>query len=430
MARRPSGARTGLVALGAAAILTAGIAPPAVAFAAPAQHESASPTNAGGSGMAPGTAASKATEQYDSTATDTRPTVPLVTVEQTVDGPKFVSHRVDSPEEARDVAKDAALGGDLVAVDVDNMVQPSAPYTNDPGLNSQWALDPIKTSFLNAWPLSKGGGVIVAVIDTGVDARHPDLKGRVLAGHDFLGHGAVDRYVRPMTDRCGHGTHVAGTIAAGRNNGIGIAGAAPNVKILPVRVLDCGGWSSDVAKGIVWAVNRGARVINLSLGGPGPDSALAKAVRYARSQGAVVVAAAGNNHGQCTTGRNRTVYPGATTGAIGVGAVDASFSHACFSNTGAYVDISAPGVGVLSTLPGDKYASWNGTSMATPHIAAAAALVLAYRPACTPDQVEYWLTSTARRLPLYTQGDARRYGAGLVDPAQALKVLRPLKGRC
>jgi subtilisin family serine protease len=242
----------------------------------------------------------------------------------------------------------------------------------------------------------------------------------VLRGHEFLSGGTVDRDVYPMTDNCGHGTHVAGSIAAGAENGLGIAGAAPRVKILPVRVLNCSGWSSDVAKGITWAANQGARVINLSVGGPGPDKALYLAVKYARSKGAVVVAAAGNNHGECTDGKNATSYPGATTGAIGVGAIDSALQHACFSNTGSYVDLVAPGVSILSTVPPAGYAALNGTSMATPHVSAAAALVIARRPFCTPDRVEARLKATALRLPLGTAGDARRYGAGLVNPALAL----------
>jgi subtilisin family serine protease len=293
-------------------------------------------------------------------------------------------------------------------------------YTNDAYSGYQWAMNPANTSFLNAWSVTKGAGVTVAVVDTGVDASHPDLAGRVLPGHEFLNGGGIDQAVSPMNDNCGHGTHVAGTIAANAQNGLGIAGAAPGVMILPVRVLNCGGWSSDVAKGITWAANQGARVINLSVGGPGPDKALLAAVRYARKKGAVVVAAAGNNHGQCTSGKNRTSYPGATTGAIGVGAVDSNLQHACFSNTGSYVDLAAPGVGILSTLPNSQYAAWNGTSMATPHVAAAAALVLAKRPWCTPDRVEARLKATARRLPVGTAGDARRYGAGLVNPSAAV----------
>jgi subtilisin family serine protease len=134
-----------------------------------------------------------------------------------------------------------------------------------------------------------------------------------------------------------------------------------------------------------------------------------------------VVAAVGNNYPKCTSGKNRTSYPGATTGVIGVAAVDAAFQHACFSNVGTYVDLAAPGVGILSTLPGG-YAAWNGTSMATPHVAAAAAQIVQRRPYCTPDRVEAKLEATAVRLPFGTAGDPRRYGAGFVNPAAALRT--------
>ena len=436
MARRSGrGARIGaaLVLVGAVAAFGA----PALGAVAPGPTESAAPGSPGG--ISPARASEKAAEEYAESSTASSPTIPLVTVENTVEGPKVVAHEVSSPEQARAVATDAARGNDLVAVDTDKLIQPTGYATNDPGLSSQWALNPATSSFVGAWRYSRGGGIKVAVIDTGVAAGHPDLAGRVMAGHEFLG--GIDRDRSPMIDDCGHGTHVAGTIAAIPDNGIGIAGAAPRVRILPVRVLsaanNCGGWSSDVAKGIIWAANHGARVINLSLGGPGPDSALARAVRYARSKGAVVVAAAGNNHGTCTPYRNRTIYPGATTGVIGVAAIDSALNHACFSNTGSYVDLAGPGVGILSTVTvgGNPYnygyASWSGTSMATPHVAAAAALVLAYRPTCTPDQVEQRLEASAVRLPRYTYGNARLYGAGLVDPTKAILALRALRnGTC
>jgi serine protease len=436
MARR-RGSSTKIAAAVAAAMVSTAFAAPAIGALAPAPTESASPTSPGG--FSPAVASSKATEQFAESSNPQRPTVPLVTVESTANGPKVVSHEVSSASQARTVATNAAHGDDLIAVDTDNLVHPVGAATNDPRLSSQWALNPAKTSFLSAWKTTKGAGITVAVVDTGVAANHPDLVGKVLPGHEFL-NGNTERDLSPMFDDCGHGTHVAGTIAAIPNNGTGIAGAAPSVKILPVRVLSaansCGGWSSDVAKGIVWAANHGARVINLSLGGPGPDSALLQAVSYARSRGAVVVAAAGNNHGECTPYKNKTIYPGATTGAIGVAAVDSNLQHACFSNTGSYVDLAAPGVGIVSTVivgsnPYNWYASWSGTSMATPHVAAAAALLLAYRPVCNPTQVESRLETTAVRLPRYTTGDTRLYGAGLVDPAKALAAVKALPpGTC
>ncbi len=432
------GSTTKLAAAVIAAVVGTAFGAPSIGALPPGPTESASPGSPGGFSSA--VASQKAGEQYAESSTRRDPTIPLVTVEATTEGPKVVSHEVSSAAQARAVATDAARGHDLVAVDTDNRVHPVVTTTSDPGFSAQWALNPAKTSFLSAWNTTKGGGITVAVVDTGVAANHPDLVGKVLPGHEFL-NGNTERDVSPMFDDCGHGTHVAGTIAAIPNNNIGIAGAAPNVKILPVRVLSaangCGGWSSDVAKGIVWAANHGARVINLSLGGPGPDSALAQAVSYARSRGAVVVAAAGNNHGECTPYKNQTVYPGATNGAIGVAAVDSNLQHACFSNTGSYVDLAAPGVGIVSTVikaPNPYsygYATWDGTSMATPHVAAAAALLLAYRPACTPDQVESRLEATAVRLPRNTTGDVRLYGAGLVDPAKAIAAVKALApGTC
>jgi subtilisin family serine protease len=436
MARRRGSSRKIAAALIAAVVGTA-FGAPAIGALPLGPTESATPGSPGN--FSPAVAAEKASEQYAESSTAKNLTIPLVTVEATSEGPKVVTHEVSSAAQARAVATNAARGRDLVAVDTDNVVHPVAVPPKDPGVSSQWALNPSKTSFLSAWNTTMGGGITVAVVDTGVAAGHPDLAGKVLPGHEFLG--AIDRDLSPMIDDCGHGTHVAGTIAAVPNNKIGIAGAAPHVRILPVRVLSaansCGGWSSDVAKGIVWATNHGARVINLSLGGPGPDSALAQAVSYARSHGAVVVAAAGNNHGGCTPYKNKTIYPGATTGAIGVAAVDSNLQHACFSNTGSYVDLAAPGVGILSTVivAGNPYnygyATWDGTSMATPHVAAAAALLLAYRPVCTPAQVESRLEATAVRLPRYSTGETRLYGAGLVDPAKAIAAVKALTpGTC
>ena len=227
------------------------------------------------------------------------------------------------------------------------------------------------------------------------------------------------------TDACGHGTHVAGTIAALANNNIGIAGAAPGVKILPVKVLNCSGYTSDVANGIKWAANNGARVINLSLGGTARDSALDAAIAYARTKKVVVVAAAGNNGTGCTAGKNAISYPGASAGVIGVGAIDSNLNRSCFSNTGSYVDVVGPGTSILSTYPlamtakgYAPYTSMSGTSMASPHVAAVAALVLSRKPTCTPDQVEVRIEATARRLG----GTARNndFGFGLVDPARAV----------
>ncbi len=286
---------------------------------------------------------------------------------------------------------------------------------NDPLRSQQWALD--RTSFEGAWSVTRGAGVTVAVVDTGVDSSHRDLGSVVLPGIDYVSSAHDGRY-----DGNGHGTHVAGVIAAQVNNAVGIAGAAPSVRILPVRVLDGSGSgvSSSVAAGIIWAADHGARVINLSLGGD-VSPGLQIAMRYALSKGSVVLAAAGNNGAS----GNAPVYPGAYPEAIAVGAFDRNLARASFSNTGAYVDVSAPGDTILSTwpTPPSSYALLSGTSMATPYASAEAALILGANPASTPAAVTSILESTAR--PAGLAGVDSQYGHGLIDPAAAVIVAKP-----
>jgi serine protease len=421
-------------ALGSVALLTAVIAPIAASAA------DSNPPVPGGvtsdpSPIPPATAANQAGAAYQRSAPAPGATVPLVTVEKTASGPKIVSHAVSSQSQARAVATDAAQGNDLVVVQSDTLVTPVGAPTNDYWTvhNDQWGVDTTKTTFSAAWKTTTGKGVTVAVVDTGVDSSNPDLNGQVLNGKTFLTGGSGAAALNPKVDTCGHGTHVAGTIAALANNGIGVTGAAPGVKILPVKVMNaalkCSGYSSDVANGIKWAADKGAKVINLSLGGTTDDKAQDLAITYARSKGAVVVAAAGNNHGPAKTcggpGTNATSYPGASAGVIGVGAIDINLGRACFSNTGSYVDLVAPGANVLSTYPVamvakgvQPYVYMSGTSMATPHVAAAAALLMARWPKCTPDQVATRLQGTAKHLG--TSGRNADFGYGLVDPARAV----------
>jgi type VII secretion-associated serine protease mycosin len=291
--------------------------------------------------------------------------------------------------------------------------------TNDPLRSQQWALD--KTSFESAWSTTRGSGIKVAVVDTGVRGDHEDLASVLLSGVDLVsdaGDGRVDPH--------GHGTHVAGIIAAQANNGRGVAGAAPDVRILPVRVLDQNGsgLSSDVAAGIIWAADQGARVINLSLGGTSPSSGQQDAIRYAVSKGAVVLAAAGNG---AQTG-NAPSYPGAFPESIAVGAVDSNKARASFSNHGSYVDLAAPGVGILSTYGtgAAAYANSSGTSMATPYASAAAALVTAANPAQTAAQVRAALEGGADDIG--GPGRDNEYGFGLIDPRDSVNRALPSTG--
>ncbi|HWJ93692.1 MAG TPA: S8 family peptidase [Telluria sp.] len=310
-----------------------------------------------------------------------------------------------------------------------------------------------------AWDKSNGTGIKVAVIDTGY-RPHADLSGQILAGYDFIsdtfvsndGNGrdsdASDPGDAIVAGECGggqptqdqhsswHGTHVAGTIAALTNNSSGVAGVAYGAKIVPVRVLGkCGGYTSDIADGIIWAsggtvtgvpanANK-AQVINMSLGGSGAcDSTTQAAINSARSRGTVVVVAAGNENVNASNSN-----PANCAGVITVAATNRSGGKASYSNYGTVVDVAAPGGdsgtgnGILSTLnagltaPGaDSYASYMGTSMATPHVAGTVALMLAKNTALTPDEVETKLKSTTRAFPATCSG----CGTGIVDAAAAV----------
>jgi serine protease len=299
---------------------------------------------------------------------------------------------------------------------------------NDPDYAKQWNLRLI--GMPEAWEISHGKGVTVAVLDTGVAyetrgpfVRVPDLKGvRFAGGYDF-----VHDTDHPNDDN-GHGTHVAGTIAQATNNGEGVAGIAFEATLMPIKVLDAAGSgnSADIADGIRWAVDHGARVLNLSLGGFGYSRVIENAVAYARKKGAVVVAAAGN-HGDGTV-----AYPAAYAGAVGVGAVGPDGTRTRYSAWGEQLDLLAPGGdkrkgdegGILQATiargaPGTPvYASYQGTSMATPHVAGVAALLFA-AGAKTPDEVERALYAGASG----PGGWSPERGHGLLDAAGALRAL-------
>jgi len=223
-------------------------------------------------------------------------------------------------------------------------------------------------------------------------------------------------------DPAGHGTHVAGIIAAHPNNGVGIAGAAPGVKIMPVRILDASGSgsSSDVAQGIIWAVDHGARLINLSLGG-GPSPGMRVAIQYALIHQVVTFAAAGNSYQD----GNQPTYPAAYPEAVAVAAIDSSIQHASFSNTGEYVDIAAPGDLIWSTYGtgNAQYALMSGTSMATPYATATAALVLGENPKLTAAQLIHVVEASA--IDLGAPKHDPVFGWGLINPRGALTAALP-----
>ena len=328
---------------------------------------------------------------------------------------------------------DAALArvrGDADVEEAEPLVEVTAlAFTpNDPEFTKQWNLRMIHMP--EAWDLSHGKGVTVAVIDTGVAyedrdefVQVPDLAGaRFVEGYDF-----VNDTTHP-NDENGHGTHVAGTIAQRTNNGVGVAGVAFEARLMPLKVLDRSGIgnSADIADAIRWAVDHGAKVLNLSLGGPGYSGVMERAVAYARSKGAVVVCAAGNS------GQGQVSYPAAYAGAVAVGAVGPDGQLAPYSSFGEALDIVAPG-GNTKLGPGNGIlqatidradfrkpvlAEYQGTSMATPHVAGVAALLFA-AGAKTPDEVEQALYGGARSEGAWTP----RAGHGRLDALGALNAL-------
>jgi len=295
---------------------------------------------------------------------------------------------------------------------------PASGSPNDPSYASNQADLPL-IGVPTAWQTTTGSAsVIVAIIDTGTTMNHEDL-----AGITFVSPYNEITGTAGAADDNGHGTHVTGTIAAQTNNGTGIAGIAPGVTIMPIKVLDASGsgWFSDFLAGVDYAVAHGAKMINMSLGGSlaaGSVAAMQPTFDAAYAAGVTIVAAAGNDSDSSIR------YPCAFNHVICVAATDNNDAHASFSNANAYVDISGPGVNEASTYPfgcaaaPSCYLFMSGTSMATPHVVGVAALVLSAHPTDTPDQVEAALESTA--VDLGTAGRDDAFGYGRVNAAAAV----------
>ncbi len=315
-------------------------------------------------------------------------------------------------------------------------------FPNDPMYAKQWHLRQI--GMPQAWKLADGNGVIVAVLDTGVAYEDykkfielPDLKGLTyVKPFDFVSN------TKHANDDHGHGSHVTGTIAQMTNNGIGVAGVARNVRIMPLKVLSAQGSGSvaGIADAIRYAADNGAKVINMSLGGAFPSGVLKKAVAYAHGKGVVVVCAAGNES------RNKVGYPAAYPGAIAVSATQSDEAITFYSNTGKDIDIAAPGGNTRDSSGGrnnpdggvlqntiklgdptvSEYASYMGTSMASPHVAGVAALIVG-EGITNPDQVEKILKESARK-PANQKYTAEKYGAGIMDAPAAILRARSSSG--
>ncbi|MGQ5524093.1 S8 family peptidase [Chitinimonas sp. PSY-7] len=373
-------------------------------------------------------------------------------------------------DRARSLTEVAAMASKIAKADSnveyaepDRLLHHMTVAPNDSRWAEQWDLQNSAAGInvLAAWDTSTGTGVNVAVIDTGY-RPHADLAANVVNGYDMINDTVISNdgdgrdgdasdpgdatadgeceVGEPATNSSWHGTHVAGTIAAIANNGIGVAGIAPGAKIVPMRVLGkCGGYTSDIADAMIWAsggevsglpINtHPARVLNLSLGGGGTcDVTSQNAIDAARAHGAVVVVAAGNEMRNVSNSS-----PANCTGVIAVAAYGKTGSRAYYSNFGNLVDIAGPGGdqstgdtdGTLSTLNdgltspvADSYAYYQGTSMATPHVAAVAALMISAKPTLTPDEVESLLKSSAKPFVASCVG----CGAGMLDAYAAVQA--------
>ncbi|WP_299027871.1 peptidase S8 [uncultured Thermanaerothrix sp.] len=258
---------------------------------------------------------------------------------------------------------------------------------NDPFWRDQWALPKIQLP--QAWEISQGqSDRVIAVLDTGVDYRHPDLKDKVLhGGRNFVNNNDDS----DAMDDQGHGTHVAGIAAAATNNEVGVAGVCPQCQILPIKVLDSQGTgnATTVAQGIEYAVEQGARIVNLSLGGPNCSETLAQAINGAFNRGVLIIAASGNNGSKISMS-----YPARSPRVVSVGAVDQYDVEAQFSQRDETLDLLAPGVDIYSTVINSGYMLSSGTSMAAPHVAGVAGLLWSQNPGWRNTEVWWALRYT------------------------------------
>ncbi len=324
---------------------------------------------------------------------------------------KINTHIVELPEGADEVEVMRELKKDprLKYVELDMAVSHAASVT-DPSYSSSWALPKIQAPI--AWDSANGSGVIIAILDSGIDATHPDLAPNIVPGWNMYDNNA------DTSDVTGHGTKVAGTAAMAANNGTGSAGVAWGAKIMPVRIGSPDGitYWSIVAQGINWAADHGAKVVNCSFDNLSGSATIQSAAQYMRSKGGVVVVAAGNSSGLVDIAANDSM--------LSVAATDSNDQRASFSSYGNYIDLAAPGVSIYAPSMGGGYSSNWGTSFASPIVAATAALMISANNNISPVDIDQILKSTA--LDLGDAGYDIYYGAGRVDAAKAVAAARSI----
>ncbi len=305
----------------------------------------------------------------------------------------------------RAIAARLAPNPHLKFVELDQLVEGTGA-ANDPYFGSAWHLGRIGAPAV--WDHTQGAGVTIAILDTGIDANHPDLAGRLVPGWNFVDNNSN------TSDVHGHGTGVAGAAAATTNNGTGVASVAGQARIMPVRIADAKAYAywSTIAQGITWAADKGAKVINISYDQLPLSSAVISAAQYAKNKGALVVVAAGNRQ------KDEQFTP--TTSMIPVSATDSTDTITTWSSWGDYVAMSAPGLNIWSTNRGGGYGAWWGTSVASPVTAGVVALMMSANPALKNTEVESLLFATTTDLG--AKGRDPYYGHGRVNADAAVRA--------
>lgn len=321
--------------------------------------------------------------------------------------PQIRVKRIKVPVQNFDKVKIAlAKNPNFVFVE-ENFIAQGMAIPDDPKFPSQWHHTKIMAP--SAWELGTGSATIpLAIIDSGVDPDHPDLMAKLQPGYNFLAQNNETHDVH------GHGTAVAGAAGAIANNATGVAGVAWHNPIMPLVVLDSSNWAtySNIANAIIYAVDHGAKVINVSIGGSSPSSTLENAVNYAWTKGALVFASAANNN------TSTPYYPAACARAVAVAATDSADNKASFSNYGDWITLTAPGVAILTTTNGGGYGAWNGTSFSSPITAGLAALVWSANPKLTQQEVLDILKNSAEDLG--ASGFDVFFGHGRIDAYRAM----------
>lgn len=324
---------------------------------------------------------------------------------QVLEFPELKNERAQRVREQVLKRKKKELEKDPAVQSVDYNYVYTGSYTpRDPKFRLQWGLR--KTGFERAWNKTRGAGVRVAVVDSGAAIGHIDLRRKVAAKYDFVNRN------RTVEDLHGHGTHVSGIVAARTGNGKGVAGGCPNCKLIIAKALDKNlvGYNSNISDAIIYSAKKGVRVINLSLGSHSGSATLKNAINYATKRGALVVAAGGNY------GTRKAVYPAAYRNVVAVIHTDRYDRRGFDASHGDYIDVAAPGVSILSTVPGG-YAYKNGSSMAAPNVAALAGLLASQ--GLNRKQIRSRIQSTA--VDLGPNGRDPYYGSGRINTGKAVR---------